>query len=224
MRLVIPPGVLKPPSDTYMLADQLRREVRRDGVSVLDLCSGSGMLAIVAARSGARAVTAVDVSRRAVFATWLNAKLNCAAVEVVRGDLFKAVAGRRFDVIVSNPPYLISAGQQLPRRGAPRAWDAGPNGRLFLDPICAHAHEHLAPDGVLLLVHSSLCDEQQTIDDLSSRGYEVEITERRRGPLGKVMHSRAGMLRARGLLPHGEVEDIVVVRAQLQAHEKRRDG
>lgn len=216
MRLVIPPGVLKPPSDTYMLANQLRREVHRNGVSVLDLCSGSGMLAIVAARSGAHNVTAVDVSRRAVFATWLNAKLNGAAVEVVRGDLFNAVGGRRFDVIVSNPPYLISASDELPQRGAPRAWDAGPNGRLFLDPICAQAHEHLAPGGVLLLVHSSLCDEQRTIDDLASRGYEVEITERRRGPLGKVMHSRASMLRARGLLPEEEVEDIVVVRAQLQ--------
>ncbi len=216
MRLLVPPGVLRPPSDTYMLADQLRREVRGNGVRVLDLCSGSGMLAIVAAKAGARRVTAVDISMRALCATWLNAKLNGAAVEVVRGDLFGAVADRRFEVIVSNPPYLISASDELPQRGASRAWDAGADGRRFLDPICAQAHEHLVPGGVLLLVHSSLCDEDRTVAQLSSHGYTVQITYRHRGPLGKRMHARAPMLKARGLLPDGEFEDIVVVRAQLQ--------
>jgi release factor glutamine methyltransferase len=214
--LLVPPGVLRPPSDTFMLADQLRREVRGNGVSVLDLCSGSGMLAIAAARAGARHVTAVDISRRAVLATWLNAKLNAVAVEVVRGDLFAAVPGRRFEVIVSNPPYLVSASEELPQRGARRAWDAGPDGRLLLDPICAQAHHHLSPGGVLLLVHSSLCDEGRTVEQLSRRGYEVEITFRHRGALGERMHARAPMLRARGLLPDGEFEDLVVVRAQLQ--------
>jgi release factor glutamine methyltransferase len=199
-----------------MLAAQLRHEVGGNAVRVLDLCSGSGMLAIVAARAGARRVTAVDISRRALFATWVNARLNGVSVEAVRGDLFSAVPGRRFEVIVSNPPYLVSASEELPRRGAARAWDAGPSGRLFLDPICARAHHHLVPGGVLLLVHSSLCDENRTVAELSRRGYEVEITYRHRGPLGERMHARAPMLKDRGLLPNGEFEDIVVVRARLQ--------
>ena len=213
MRLVIPPGVLKPPSDAYMLADQLRRELREDGLSVLDLCCGSGVLAIVAAQCGAHA-TAVDISKRAVLAARLNAKLNGVTVRVVRGDLFDAVPNERFDVIVSNPPYLPSASDELPQHRASRAWDAGPDGRAFLVRICAQAADHLRPDGVLLLVHSSLSDDKHTVDDLSRRGYLAEVTQRHSGPLGPRMQARAPMLRSRGLLTDGDVEDIVVVRAQ----------
>lgn len=171
------------------------------------------MLAIVAATSGAGDVTAVDISRRSVVATRLNAKLNGVKVRVVRGDLFEAVPGRRFDVIVSNPPYLVSESPRLPRRGASRAWDAGPTGRAFLDRICHQAEEHLTSGGVLLLVHSSLCSEQQSVDALSQRGYEVQITMRHRGPLGQRMHPRATMLRSRGLLGDAAVEEILIVRA-----------
>lgn len=215
MRLVVFPGVLDPPSDTFMLADQLRPAAA--GARVLDLCSGSGMLAIVAARHGAREVTAVDISWRALVNTWVNVKLNAVAVEIVRGDLFAAVRGRRFEVIVSNPPYLVSASEELPRRGPHRAWDAGPDGRVFLDRICAQADQHLVLGGVLLLVHSSLNDEQLTIDALARRGLDARVAERRHGPLGKRMQARAPMLRARGLLPDGDVEDIVVIRAQRPA-------
>jgi release factor glutamine methyltransferase len=213
VRLVILPGVLKPPSDAFMLAHELRREPLEEGLSVLDLCAGSGILAIVAAQRGARQVTAVDVSRRALLATRLNARLNGVSVRALRGDLFSAVPGQRFDVIVSNPPYVPSASEEVPRRGAERAWEAGPDGRLFLDRICAGAREHLRPGGVLLLVHSSLCDEQRTIEMLSQRGFEARIAARRSGPLGPRMQARAPLLRARGLLGDEEVEDMVVVRA-----------
>ena len=177
------------------------------------MCAGSGVLAIVAAQSGASRVTAVDISRRAVLATRLNAKLNRVRVRAVRGDLFAAVPGERFDLIVSNPPYLVSASDELPRRGASRAWDAGTSGRAFLDRICDQAQHHLGPGGVLLLVHSSLCSEQSTADALSRWGYDVRVVARHRGPLGRRMRPRAAMLRSRGLLGEEEAEDIVVVRA-----------
>jgi release factor glutamine methyltransferase len=109
MRLVTFPGVLRPPSDAFVLAHQLRLERLDEQSSVLDLCTGSGVLAVVAAQSGAGRVTALDVSRRALAATRLNARLNGVRVRTVRGDLFDAVARERFDVIVSNPPYLVSA-------------------------------------------------------------------------------------------------------------------
>ncbi|MBV9801598.1 MAG: methyltransferase, partial [Solirubrobacterales bacterium] len=148
MRLLPLPGVFQPPSDSYMLADQLRRERLGPGASVLDLGTGSGHLAVVAALAGASAV-AVDVSRRALISARLNAALNGVRVTALRGDLFAPVAGRRFDVIVSNPPYLPHPGEALPQRGLARAIDAGPRGRAFLDRICAQAAGHLAPRGLL---------------------------------------------------------------------------
>src|SRR5437763_2724499 len=114
MRLIPVPGVFKPHSDSWMLAEHVRRERLTGDAGVLDLCAGSGVLAITAALCGARSVTAVDVSRRAVLAIRLNAQLNGVSVRAVRGDLFAPVAGRRFGLIVSNPPYVPSAGADLP--------------------------------------------------------------------------------------------------------------
>ena len=215
MRLLPIPGVFKPHSDSLLLAAQLSREPRLAGASVLDLCTGSGLLAIEAARRGAREVTAVDVSRRAVLATRLNARLNGVRVRVVRGDLFRAVDGRRFDLIVSNPPYLPSQQEELPLRGAARAWEGGPDGRTFIDRICRQARAHLEPDGILLLLQSSLAGDRASARALRSQGFEVTVAARRRGPLGARGRARAPMLRARGLLSGEDAEEIVILRARV---------
>ena len=212
MRLLPLPGVFQPPSDSFMLADQLRRERLGPGVTVLDLGTGSGHLAVVAALAGASAV-AIDVSRRAMLSVHLNALLNGVRVTALRGDLFAPVAGRRFDVIVSNPPYLPHPDEQLPQRGIARAIDAGPRGRAFLDRICAQVGEHLTPGGVLLLVHSSVCGERETLEALSARGLAAEVAYRHRGPLGPILQSRVDWLRAQGMLLPGDQEDVIVVRA-----------
>src|SRR2546423_4834218 len=109
-----------------MLADIVEREPLARGARVLDLGSGSGVLAVAAARKMAE-VTAVDVSRRAVTTTWLNARLNGVSVRAARGDLFAPVRGERFALIVSNPPYLPSA-HGGPPPGAARPWEAGRSG------------------------------------------------------------------------------------------------
>src|SRR3712207_7276935 len=95
------PGVFKPISDSEFLADCLREQTLPPRATVLDLCTGSGILAITAALRGARPV-AVDVSRRAVLTVRLNARLNGVKVRAVRGDLFGAVGEQRFDAIVSH--------------------------------------------------------------------------------------------------------------------------
>src|ERR671914_1178960 len=132
MRVARLPGVFRPRSDTWLLAAAMRRRPQLRGGAVLDVCTGSGAIAVAAALAGARTVTAVDVSRRAVLTARLNARLNGVAVEALRGDLLAAVPGRRFDVIVSNPPYLPSDADALPARGRARHTEAGGAGRLLL--------------------------------------------------------------------------------------------
>ena len=176
-----------------MLANLLREQTLPPRASVLDLCTGSGALAICAAQRGARDVTAVDVSRRAVATARLNARLNGVRVRALRGSLFEPVAGRRFDAIVTNPPYVPSE-QALPTRGPERAWDAGPDGRALLDQICSRAPAHLRPGGVILIVHSSVNDVEATLAALRGGGLEAEVVLRRSGPLGPLMAGRRGHL------------------------------
>ena len=212
MRLLPLPGVFQPHSDSIMLARWIEREPLARGSTVLDVCTGSGLLALVAARKGSR-VVAIDVSRRAVLAARINATLNGVTVRSLRGDLFAPVMGERFDLIVSNPPYLPGRSDALPQHGAARAWEGGATGRLLLDRICASAHEYLKPGGALLLTHSSVCGVELTLSQLSQRGLEPRVVESRRGPLGPLLRTRADWLRRRGLLAEDDHEEIVIIRA-----------
>jgi len=208
-------GVFKPRSDSHLLAEQLRRQTLPRRASVLDLCTGSGLLAVCAAQRGARDVTAVDVSRRAVWTVRINARLNGVRVRAVRGSLFEAVGERRFDAIVSNPPYVPAATDELPTSGPQRAWDAGVDGRAILDQVCAGAPAHLKPGGFVLITHSSVCGTERTLAQLRAGGLEAEVVARRRGPLGPLLSARIAALEARGLLePGSREEEVLVIRGR----------
>ncbi|MDX6262233.1 MAG: release factor glutamine methyltransferase [Kribbellaceae bacterium] len=210
MNLLILPGVFAPISDSWMLADAIRREAIGPGSRVLDVCTGSGVLALTAASCGAD-TTAVDVSRRALLTVRLNALRHGLTVRTVRGPTFAAVSGRRFDLIVSNPPYVPSPRHDVPRHGASRAWEAGHEGRIVLDDLCDQAPAHLCPGGVLLLVHSSLIGTDKTLQRLRRAGLvDVEVRESKRGPLGPLMRHQQAL----GTIPAGiDEEDVVLIRA-----------
>lgn len=209
-----PPGVYAPQWDTRLLTRALVREDIDAATEVLDLGTGSGALAVQAARLGAR-VTAVDISRLAVLTARLNALLAGQRVRFRRGDLTAAVPGRSYDLVVSNPPYVPSPGSALPSRGIARAWDAGRDGRAFLDRICAEAPSVLNPGGVLLVVHSGLCGTEATLERLADVGLRAEVTDRATVPYGPVLRSRQRWLAQQGLLDGDEGhEELVVVRAE----------
>lgn len=195
-----------------MLAGVLREHA--PGADVLDLCTGSGVLAVAAALAGARSVTAVDVSRRAVLAARLNGLLNGVRVRARRGNLLDAVPGERFDVIVANPPYLPAVENEP--RGLLRATEAGPDGRLFVDRLIDRAPDHLRPGGVLLVVHSSVNGVEPSLERLERSGLDPDLAARHRGPLGPVLTERAPVLERRGLLAPGErSEEVVIVRGRV---------
>ncbi|MFD8521300.1 HemK2/MTQ2 family protein methyltransferase [Streptomyces capillispiralis] len=204
-----------PQEDTELLAGALFEEPVPPGAEILDVGTGSGALAVAAARQGAR-VTAVDVSRRAVCAARLNALRAGVTVQVRRGNLFAPVRGRSFDLILANPPYVPAPGAHGLPRGPARAWDAGGDGRLVLDRICREAPALLRPGGVLLLVQSALSDPELTLARLREAGMKAAVTRRRRIAFGPVLRSRERWLRERGLLTATENrEELVVVRAEL---------
>jgi release factor glutamine methyltransferase len=209
MKLLCLPGVYAARSDTEVLLASLAAESVPAGSHVLDVGTGTGALAVAAAVRGA-VVTAVDVSRRALASAFLNGLLRGRRIRLRRGDLFAPVHGHRFDLIISNPPYVPAP--PLPR-DASRAWDAGPAGRDVLDRLCVQSHLMLRPGGVLLIVQSSVSDVPKTCGLLRDAGLRPEVMVRSPGRFGPVMRERAPWLEEQGLIERGTLsEDLVVVR------------
>jgi release factor glutamine methyltransferase len=154
-------SVLVPRPDTETVIE-VARALRDPAVPcrVLDLCTGSGAIAISLAKElpGAH-VVATELSAEAAAVARRNAERNAVAdrVEIRAGDLFAPVAGEHFDLIVSNPPYIATAVLATlsaeVRREPSIALDGGADGLAFYDRICAAARAHLAPGGAIVLEH-----------------------------------------------------------------------
>jgi release factor glutamine methyltransferase len=209
-------GVYAPQYDSRLLIDVLQRTALAGGRRVLDLCTGSGVLAVAAARLGAAQVTAFDICPRAVRCSLANAAAAAVDVDVRVGSLSDTLACGPFDLVVSNPPYVpVSPGADSERIsltvGPPWAWDGGHDGRLVLDPLCASAPDLLAPGGTLLLVQSEFAGVGKTLSALRSGGLSAEIALWQWVPFGPVLSARAAWLEDTGRLTSGRREELLVV-------------
>lgn len=149
------PGVLIPRQDTEVLVEEILKYCK-PGQRVLDLCTGSGCIIISMARlvPGIEAY-AGDISKQAVKLARENARQNKAAVHVEKSNLYEAFQGK-FDIIVSNPPYIPSA--EIPKL-MPEVRDYEPlealdgleDGLFFYRKIVAGSTEYLCGGGILCM-------------------------------------------------------------------------
>lgn len=212
--LLRPPGVYRPQADTWLLAQALGDAAIPFGSRVLDLCTGTGALAVAAARAGAGHVTAVDISLRAALAAWFNTMIRGLPVDVEYGNALEFPTSRKFDVVLANPPYVPCEQRELIDRGPSRAWNAAPDGRALLDPLCSHAPELLLPGGLLLIVHSAVCGIDTTLTMLRQGGLKAAVVARRMEPFGRIMRQRVALLERQDLIRPGQRhEELVVIRA-----------
>lgn len=150
----VEPGVLCPRPDTEILCEEALRRLK-PGARVLDIGTGSGALAVSLAKLGKDAdVTAVDVSDIALSIARGNAERNGARVRFVKSDCFAALAGEKFDMIVSNPPYIDreEMAQLMPevRQEPELALFGGEDGLDFYRRISHEAGDYLTEGGCLL--------------------------------------------------------------------------
>ena len=153
---IVSRDVLIPRYDTETLLEEAVRQAPT-ARTVLDIGTGSGCIAIsLALRLPHAAITAVDLSPDALSVAQHNAERNNAQIEFLLGSFFQPVVGRRFDLIVSNPPYITHADlatlQPEVRDFEPQlALDGGPDGLDAYRVLAAEAPRHLEPNGWLLL-------------------------------------------------------------------------
>lgn len=189
----VTPAVLIPRPDTELLVEQaLDRIEERDAPDVLDMGTGSGIIAITIAlaRRDAR-VWATDASADALAVAMGNAQaLGATNLHAALGDWYGALAEADaphvFDLIVSNPPYIAAGDPHLQqgdlRFEPPPALASGADGLDAIREIIAGAPDHLVPGGWLLLEHGwdqgpairalleqGGFDEVETVQDLEQR-------------------------------------------------------
>lgn len=187
----VSPAVLIPRADTETLVEtaleqlaRLRQQRRAVPLSLLELGTGSGIIAItLALEAPDTEVHAVERSPEALAMAQQNAKaLRADNIHWHTGSWWQALASpRRFDLIVSNPPYIAAGDHHLQqgdlRFEPPQALAAGPDGLDDLRIIIGGAPVHLNPDGWLLLEHGY--DQETPVQALlRDAGFADEFTRR----------------------------------------------
>jgi release factor glutamine methyltransferase len=172
LRLQIHKNVYEPAEDTFLAADNL--SIKKND-TVLDVGTGCGILAILAAKK-AKKIVAVDTNPHAVHCAKRNAIINKMAekIDIREGDLFQPVKAERFSLIVFNAPYLPST----PAEGKSwldKAWVGGPTGRQLIERFIAEAPRHLSKKGRILLVQSSLANIDETLEEFREVGLDARV-------------------------------------------------
>jgi release factor glutamine methyltransferase len=153
LQLVVPPTVFHPKIFlTSAFFARFLQSLDLRGKTVVEVGTGSGILALSAAKAGAKSVLALDINPAAVKAANLNAMTNdLTRVEALQSNLFSALPeSRKFDVIISSPPSFSGE----PWDDADRAWHAGPGYRDIL-PLFEEAAPRLLQKGRMYLLLSS---------------------------------------------------------------------
>lgn len=165
--------VYEPAEDSFLFAENLNVKA---GESVLDLGTGSGILAVVAAKKAAH-VLAVDLNPYAIRCARDNARLNHVSdrMDFLQGDLFSAFnSGVRFDLVLFNAPYLPSeAGEEATWIG--RSWAGGANGRLVVDRFISAVPAYLKVGGRVLLMQSTLTGVEETLITFAKQGLKAAV-------------------------------------------------
>ena len=156
LRFKVNKSVLTPRPETELLVENVLKYLGNAPSKVLDLCTGSGAIAISIAKNSVAEVVGVDISDDALAVAKRNAEINDAPVKFRQSDMFSNVKFKKFDVIVSNPPYIKT--DDIPLL-APEvrdfdptiALDGGADGLYFYRRIADEAPNFLRAGGKLFL-------------------------------------------------------------------------
>jgi release factor glutamine methyltransferase len=173
-------NVYEPAEDSFLFAENL--SVRR-GCRVVDMGTGCGILAVVAAKKAGK-VVAIDVNPYAVKCAKNNVEINDVGnrVSFIRGDLFAPLRTRKeFDLILFNAPYLPSEEKEKDSWTG-WAWAGGVSGRNVIDRFLCEAPKHLRPGGEIMLMQSTLSNVEQTLRNLKERGLEANVIAKQNLP------------------------------------------
>ena len=178
-KILVNESVLIPRPETELLVENALKYINNSSL-VLDLCTGSGAIAVAVNKSSNAKVFAIDISDKALDVAKKNAEINNAYVEFIKSDLFNEISdGQKFDVIISNPPYIksddiLTLQKEVKDFEPMLALDGGADGYDFYKRISKDANKYLNRGGVLIMECGF--GQAQTIKEMLSNNFtSVEI-------------------------------------------------
>lgn len=158
LKFYVDENVLIPQPDTEIIVEKVIDEFKDKELKILDLCTGSGTIAISLAKYIERCnILATDISSKAIQIAKLNAEKNQVhkKIEFVLSDMFEEIRKDKFDIIVSNPPYIktevIKTLDKQVQNEPKLALDGGINGLKFYEIISKNAYKFLNNNGKIYL-------------------------------------------------------------------------
>lgn len=151
----VTPDVLIPRFDTEILVEEALKYISSDA-NVLDMCTGSGCIAVSIAHGSGAKVTGADISKEALKVAKTNRELNNVTnVDFINSDMFEAVNGE-FDMIVSNPPYIrtgevLKLMPEVLEHEPHLALDGHEDGLFFYEILARDSLRYLKPSGMLIM-------------------------------------------------------------------------
>lgn len=170
---IINENVYDPAEDSFLFAENL--DVGKNEL-VLDIGTGSGILAIVASRQASE-VLAVDLNPYAIHCANQNAKLNKVSGKIlfIRSDLLSSIRPAvKFDLILFNAPYVPSEENELDS-WLGYSWYGGITGRQVMDRFISQAPKYLQKSGKILFMQSTLTSVDETIEKFANYGLKAKI-------------------------------------------------
>jgi release factor glutamine methyltransferase len=173
----VPVPALRPSEYTAALIQGLRARtgwVR--GADALEIGSGSGVVLATLGELGAASLFGVDIEQEAVaIGAALLARLGYAKrAQILCGDMWTPVVGRRFGLVAANLPHFPMKNPEISGR-LPSWSDGGPDGRRLLDPFLRGLPNHLAPDGRAIIAHNAFVDLERSRAIVAKTGLTLNV-------------------------------------------------
>ncbi len=151
-------NVLSPRPETELLVEEALKEIKKikKNVKILDLMTGSGVIAVSIACESSSLVYASDISKSALDIAKKNAKKNNVKIKFIESDIFKNFKKEKFDLIISNPPYIPSSEimtleDEVKKYDPIISLDGGEDGLFFYKELAENSDKYLNTNGILIL-------------------------------------------------------------------------
>jgi len=186
--------VYEPAEDSFLLLDALEADLeylkQKKPMVCLEIGSGSGILITALSKALPNsACFATDINIRACAVTKTTSDFNRAAVHTINMDLVSAFQPQSVDVLVFNPPYVVTPDDEITADTADeqefndriiKSWAGGTHGRLIMDRVFNQLDSILSPDGIAYILIIEDNKPKEIIEDLKTLGLEAKIVAERR--------------------------------------------